>query len=78
MATQVSRYHSPRLCSEAHCNSLANSKVVLDHELVGWRAVTLLLCERCAVRVAREDKELARAKGHESIGQYSVRDFRDE
>ncbi len=42
------------------------------------RAVTLLLCERCAVRVAREDKELARAKGHESIGQYSVRDFRDE
>ena len=78
MATQVSRCHSPRLCSEAPCHSLANSKVVLDHALVGGRAVTLLLCERCAVRVAREDKELARAKGHESIGQYSVRDFRDE
>jgi len=76
MARRIARYHSPRLCCQDGCNNPVNSKLILDHELVRGRTVTLLVCDRCAVKLAAEDAELARDAGVVTEPRYGVRDFR--
>lgn len=44
------------LCDECHKHR-ATSRIVLDHELLRGRTRVMRCCDRCAVKVAREDAE---------------------
>lgn len=69
-----SPYHSPRLCCQEGCANFVSCKLTLDHELVRGRTVTLLVCDKCAMKLMEEDAELARGAGVYTEPDYSVKE----